>query len=101
MISPHSALSSREHGPLPVKMKLSATGQENGDVAERDELLRPCFKATISIPPGDSRQLHAGQRATISFASTVETSGGRLARQIEDWIHDRLARVRKPSSGAG
>jgi len=96
---PHAALSSRARGPLPVKMKLSNTNQDNADSAEHDELLRPCFKASVRIPAGDSVRLRAGQKATIGFASPVESSGGRMARQIGEWIRNQLARVKSATSG--
>jgi putative peptide zinc metalloprotease protein len=96
---PHAALSSRVQGPLMVKMRLSNSSQGNTDLAEHDELLRPCFKATVRIPAGESRRLHAGQKATINFSSQAESSGAQLKRKIRSWVNDQYARAKAPRAG--
>jgi multidrug efflux pump subunit AcrA (membrane-fusion protein) len=95
---PHVALSSRAGGPLPIKMKLAPRSNSNGETAERDELLRPCFTASVKLSADQASTLHAGQRATVSFTSSVETTGGRLARRCQQWLQDRLSKFKPPSS---
>ena len=100
LVAPHVALTSRAGGSLLVKVRLSQPSLETGEAAQHDELLRPCFKATVRVPSGDAAGFRAGQRATVGFSSPLETTGSRLWRQLHEWVRERIGRVPTASEPA-
>jgi putative peptide zinc metalloprotease protein len=85
--APHEALSSRLDGPLSV---LVPDDMANGR-AEGDELLEPCFKASAVLTAEQSRQLRAGQRATVEFQTSQQNWGRRAIAHVEGWFDQQLS----------
>jgi putative peptide zinc metalloprotease protein len=86
-----AALCARHGGPLPVRPR-SDTGRDVGD--PQYELLTPRFTGIVALPPAQSLQLCAGQRAEVSVAGGASL-GGHLHRVIADWVDARLHAPRR------
>jgi hypothetical protein len=75
-------------GPLPVRRH---------DKSDRPtdrityESLAPRFTAVMTLAPGDSQHVHAGQRALVAVHPR-ESLGGHLYRALREWIDKRLHR---------
>ena len=81
-------------------MKLAPSKPVAGELAEHDELLRPCFKASVRIPSGSAVQLYSGQRATVSFQSRRKPpapgSGACADGFANDWTASALPPRKRP-----
>jgi multidrug efflux pump subunit AcrA (membrane-fusion protein) len=85
--APHEALSSRLDGPLAVLVP----GDSANSQAAADELLEPCFKASAVFNAEQSRQLRAGQRATVEFQTSQQSRGSRALAQVKGWFDQHLS----------
>jgi len=86
---PHPALGADAGGNLPVKPKRDPQSTNTVE----NELLDPCFTATVPLTVAESQQLHAGQRATVVFKSAEQSWAGRLVRTVSNAIDRKLAAV--------
>jgi putative peptide zinc metalloprotease protein len=91
---PHPAFSSVVGGPLPVKYR-SLTSEESQKQADefrsersQFELIRPHFLARVVLSETDSRRLHAGQPAMVSFRSTRGSIGDVISELITSWLRE-------------
>ena len=88
---PHEALSSRIGGPLAVTMR---DDPANPDEAPVDELLDPCFKASLPLSAEQSRLLRAGLLATVEFRTPQRNGAWRTFLDIRHWFERRMSEVR-------
>jgi multidrug efflux pump subunit AcrA (membrane-fusion protein) len=86
---PHAALSAAAGGPLAVK--LAVRTEETADKQDRKyELTSPVFQGKAALTADESRRLHAGQLATLSFRTEDESVAMRIYRGLERWINRRI-----------
>lgn len=89
---PHPAFSSVVGGPLPVKYSSLASkesqNQDDGFQSEKSqfELIRPHFLARVELNEADSKRLHAGQPAMVSFRATRGSVGDVISEWISNWL---------------
>ncbi len=85
---PHEALSSRIGGPLAVTMR---DDPAHPDRAPVDELLDPCFKASLPLSADQSRLLRAGVLATVEFRSSQRNGAWRAFLDVRHWFERRMS----------
>jgi hypothetical protein len=81
--TPHEALSSRLDGPLAVRVNSDPLDPNK---PATDELLEPCFKASVALSADQSRRVFAGQLATVEFRTTEQTFARRTATLVSRWL---------------
>lgn len=83
----HDALCAPFGGPLTVCRKQAS---DDADVNTHYEFLTPRFTGSVQLDAPQSKRLHAGQTATVSFGGCIEAIGPHLYHQLTRWVQRRL-----------
>ena len=89
-VPPHLALCAPLSGPLSVKTK-----QGTDELEQQYELVQPRFTAIVALRPSSCGSLRAGDFGVVSIRSGSEAMATVVYRQLTDWIHEKLAQVKR------
>lgn len=80
----HPAFAATTGGPLDVRYVRE--GDAGREELSGTQLLRPHFRAMITLPESDMRQLHPGRFGYAGFVTNRGTLGSTMGRKLQRWF---------------